>query len=135
MATPMTAEALNGITSTILSAAIDIHRTFGPGLFERAYLACLIHDLVSGSLRVETQKPIPLVHRGVRIDCAYRADLVVEGNVLVEVKALEALAPIHSQQLRTYLRLGDYPVGLLLNFGAPTMKAGTKRVVNQFPDT
>jgi GxxExxY protein len=134
MATPATAEALNEITSTIIAAAIDIHRTFGPGLFERAYLACLIHDLIASNARVEVQKPVPLVHRGMTIDCAYRADLVVEDSVLVEVKALEALAPIHSQQLNTYLRLGNYPVGLLLNFGAPTMRAGIKRVVNQFPD-
>ena len=69
-----------------------------------------------------------------RIECAYRADLVVEESVLVEVKAIEAFAPIHSQQLYTYLRLGNYPVGLLLNFNAPTMKAGIKRIVNRFPD-
>jgi GxxExxY protein len=74
------------------------------------------------------------MYRGVRVDCAYRADLVVEGQVLVEVKALESLAPIHKQQLYTYLRVADYRVGLLLNFGAPTMKEGIKRVVNDFPE-
>jgi len=130
----LTAEALNRITATILSAAIDIHRTLGPGLLESAYLACLSHELTAGGLRVERQRPLALVYRGVRIDCAYRADLVVEGSVLVEVKALEVLAPIHSRQVHTYLRLGEYPVGLLLNFGASTMKAGIKRIVNGFPE-
>ena len=133
MATSLGADTLNQITSTINAAAIQIHRVLGPGLFENAYLACLCYELRSAALRVQVQKPIPLVYRGVSIDCAYRADLVVADSVLVEVKALETLAGIHSQQLYTYLRLGGYPVGLLLNFGAPTMKAGIKRVVNNFP--
>jgi len=134
MAAAVTAEVLNRITSTILSAAIGIHRTLGPGLLESAYLACLSHELTAGGLQVERQKSLALVYRGVTIDCAYRADLVVEGQVLVEVKSLEVLAPIHSRQLQTYLRLGRFPVGLLLNFGAPTMKEGIKRVVNGFPE-
>jgi GxxExxY protein len=94
----------------------------------------LIHKLTSNGIRVETQKPVPVVYRGVRIDCAYRVDLVVERSVVVEVKALEALASIHSRQLHTYVMLGDYRVGLLLNFGASTLKDGIKRVVNRFPD-
>ena len=134
MRTAVTAEALNRITSTILSAAIGIHRALGPGLLESAYLACLSHELTAGGLRVEQQKPLALVYRGVRIDCAYRADAVVEHQVLVEVKALDTLAPIHSRQLQTYLRLGEYPVGLLLNFGAPTMREGIRRIVNGFPE-
>jgi GxxExxY protein len=90
--------------------------------------------LSSAELSIEVQKSLPLMYRGVRVDCAYRADLVVEGQVLVEVKALESLAPIHKQQLYTYLRVADYRVGLLLNFGARTMKEGIKRVVNDFPE-
>jgi GxxExxY protein len=133
MATSATADTLNQITSTILSAAIDIHRALGPGLLESAYLTCLIHELVAARMQIERQKAVPLVYREVRIDCAYRADFVVDGNVLIEVKALDVLAPIHIRQLQTYLRLGKYPVGLLLNFGAPTMKEGIKRVVNGFP--
>jgi len=129
-----TAGALNRITSTILSAAIGIHRALGPGLLESAYLVCLSHELTAGGLQVERQKPLALVYRGVTIDCAYRADLVVDSQVLVEVKALDALAPIHSRQLNTYLRLGEYPVGLLLNFGAPTMKEGIRRIVNGFTE-
>jgi GxxExxY protein len=129
-----TADRLNQITGTILSAAIDVHRALGPGLFEKAYLTCLTRDLSDAHLRIDLQKAIPLVYRGVSIDCAYRADLVVEESVLVELKAIEVFAPIHEQQVRTYLRLGHYPVGLLLNFSAPTMKAGIKRIVNDFPD-
>jgi GxxExxY protein len=129
-----TADTLNQITSIILSAAIGIHRALGPGLLESAYLTCLVHELVAAQLRIERQKALPLVYRGVTIECSYRADLVVEESVLIEVKALETLAPIHSQQLYTYLRLGNFPVGLLLNFGAPTMKAGIKRIVNGFPE-
>ena len=127
-------DTLNQITSIILSAAIGVHRALGPGLLESAYLTCLIHELVAAQIRIERQKALPLVYRGVTIECSYRADLVVEESVLIEVKALETLGPIHSQQLYTYLRLGNYPVGLLLNFGAPTMKAGIKRMVNGFPE-
>ena len=130
-----TASTLNAITSRIIESAIEIHRALGPGLLESTYLNCLTRDLANAQLPVRTQQAIPLIYKGLSIDCAYRADLVVDGHVLVEVKAIEAFAPIHSQQLLTYLRLGSYPVGLLLNFGAPTMKAGIKRIVNHFPDT
>jgi len=134
MSTSATAEALNRLTSSVLDAAIRIHRALGPGLLENAYLACLVYELTEAKLRIERQRAVPLVYKGVTVDCAYRADLVVEGCVLIEVKAQESLAPIHSRQLQTYLRLGKYPVGLLLNFGAPTMKDGIKRIVNGFPD-
>jgi len=129
-----TAVTLNQITSTILSAAIDIHRALGPGLLESAYLTCLTRDLADAHVRIEVQRAVPLVYKGLRVESAYRADLVVEECVLVEVKPIEELAPIHSQQLYTYIRLGNYPVGLLLNFNAPTMKAGIKRMVNGFPE-
>ena len=134
MSTSPTAEALNRLTSSVLDAAIRIHRTLGPGLLESAYLTCLEYELTEAKLRIERQRAVPLVYRGIRINCGFRADLVVERSVLIEVKAQEALAPIHLRQVQTYLRLGEYPVGLLLNFGAPTMKAGIKRIVNGFPD-
>lgn len=111
-----------------------MHSALGPGLLESAYARCLLLELVARNLRVEIQKPLPLRHRGVTIDSAYRADLVVENEVLIEVKALETLAVIHKRQIRTYLRIGRYRVGLLLNFGAATMKEGIVRVVNGFPD-
>jgi GxxExxY protein len=127
------AETLNRFTSTIIECAIRIHRALGPGLLENAYLCCLIHELTASRLQFERQKAIPLMYRGVTIDCAYRADLIVERAVVVEVKALDAVAPIHVRQLHTYVRLAVVPVGLLLNFGAPVLKDGIKRVVNNFP--
>lgn len=127
-----TVTTVNAITSRIIEAAIEIHRQLGPGLLESAYLTCLIRDLTEARLPLETQRAIPLVYKGVTADCAYRADLIVDRCVLVEVKATEAIAPIYVQQVYTYLRLGEYPVGLLLNFGEKTMKAGIKRVLNGY---
>ncbi|HZM58792.1 MAG TPA: GxxExxY protein [Vicinamibacterales bacterium] len=127
-------ESLNRLTSSIIEAAIRIHRTLGPGLLESAYLQCLRFELISAGLNVESEKALSLLYRGVTIDCAYRADLVVEGVVIVEVKALDSLAPIHSRQLYTYLRVADCRVGLILNFGAMTLRDGIKRVVNGFPE-
>jgi len=101
---------------------------------ESAYAACLQHDLSSAGLAVERQKPLPLMYRGLKVDCAYRADMVIAGLVLAEVKAVDAPHNVHRRQVNTYLRLGDYRVGLLLNFGAPTMKQGIERIVNGFPD-
>ena len=129
-----TADTLNALTSRIIEAAIDIHRALGPGLLESAYLTCVARDLVDAGLRIQTQHPIPLRYKNVHVKCAYKADLVVEESVLVEVKAMEAFAPLHDRQLDTYLRLGNYRVGLLLNFGAEIMKAGIRRRVNRFPD-
>jgi GxxExxY protein len=132
--TQPSAATLNRITSTILRCAISIHKSFGSGLLESAYAACLAHDLVDAGLHVERQKSLPLAHNGLTIACAYRADIVVDRLVLVEIKAVETLSPVCHRQVRTYLRLGDYRVGLLLNFGAPTMKEGIERIVNDFPE-
>jgi GxxExxY protein len=129
-----TAKALNEITETIIRSAIRVHKTFGSGLLESAYVACLCHDLAAEGLKIERQKRLPLVYRGLKMSCAYRADIVVSDRVLVEVKAVEVRSPVFERQIRTYLRLGDYRVGLLLNFGLSTMKAGIDRVVNNFPD-
>ena len=123
-------ESLNALTETIIGRAIEIHRSVGPGLLEAPYVACLAYELHTAGVRYELQKPIPLLYHGVAVDCAYRADLVVEDEIIVEVKALQTVAPIHKQQLYTYLRLSNRPLGLLLNFGAATMKAGITRVVN-----
>jgi GxxExxY protein len=131
---PATAESLNQLTSVVVQAAIRVHRALGPGLLESAYLGCLCYELSLSGVAFETQKALPLVYQGMKIDCAYRVDLVVAKSVIVEVKALEFLAPIHSRQLYTYLRVADCRVGLILNFGAPTMKEGIKRVVNDLPE-
>jgi GxxExxY protein len=133
VATTFTLEAINQITSTIISGAIRVHRTLGPGLLENAYLACLCYELKSEGLRFETQKGLPLFYNGARIECAYRADLIVEHAVVVEVKAVDTLPAAYTRQLRTYASLADCRVGLLLNFGAPTLKDGIKRIVNGFP--
>lgn len=130
-----TANELNRLTSTIIDRAISIHRQFGPGLLESAYDACLCHSLIKAGLGIEREKTLPLVYDGLKLENAYRADIVVERCVLLEVKANETVLPIHRRQLSTYIRLGDYRVGLLLNFGAMTMKDGIVRVVNRFPDT
>ncbi len=134
MSSDLTAESLNQLTSSIVQSAVAVHKALGPSLLEGAYLACLRFELSTAGLKVEAQKALPLVYRGVKVDCAYRADLVVAGHVIVEVKAIDSLSPIHSQQLYTYLRLADCRVGLILNFGARTMKDGIKRVVNDFPE-
>jgi GxxExxY protein len=127
------AERLNELTRRIIAAAIAVHRALGPGLLESAYLACLLFELKAAGLAVEKKKALPLIYRGVRLDCAHQADVVVEGCVIVEVKALESLAGIHARQLVTYLKLHDCRVGLLLNFGARSMREGIKRVVTDFP--
>jgi GxxExxY protein len=134
MPKPFSEAGVNQITERIIGAAIRIHRALGPGLLENAYFACLCLDLTKASVRFEPQKALPLLYDGVRIDCAYRVDLIVEELVVVEAKALDVLAPVHLRQLRTYTRLADCPVGLLLNFGAPVMKEGIKRVINGFPE-
>jgi GxxExxY protein len=127
------ADLLNGLTSSIIGFAIRIHRHLGPGLLEGAYAACLRHELSVAGLPFESQKAVPLVYDGVTIDCAYRADFIVDGALVIEVKAVDALVPIHMRQLHTYACLAGVPVGLLLNFGAPTMRQGVRRVVNGFP--
>ena len=129
----LTADRLNRITEIIIGAAIRVHRTLGPGLLESVYLACLAFELAEEGVGVETQRPIPVEYRGVRLECGFRADLIVEGAVIVEVKFLERLAPVHQAQMITYLRLSGCLVGLILNFNSRVMKDGIKRVVNNFP--
>ena len=121
---------LNQITSAIIEVAIDIHRTLGPGLLESAYLTCLTRDLADARVRIEPQKAVPLIYKDVRIECAYRADLVVEESGGNE-RAGSRRSRLKSQGSSPR---GSYPVGLLLNFNATTMKAGIKRIVNRFPD-
>lgn len=128
------AKEINRITSTIIESSIRIHRTVGPGILEKAYFGCLCYELGTAGLKMKAQEELPLLYQGVKIDCAYRADLIVEETVIVEVKAIESLAAIHSRQLLTYLRIAHCPVGLLLNFGALTMKQGIKRVVNNLKE-
>lgn len=128
-----TADQLNALTEQIIGAAMAVHRALGPGLLESAYEACLAFELRDRGLRVEEQKPLPVVYRGVRLDCGYRLDLVVNDCVVVEVKAVEKLTSVHEAQLLSYLRLMDCRVGLLLNFHCMMLKNGIRRIVNDFP--
>ena len=129
----LTARELNACTGAIVDAATEVHKAVGPGLLEKAYLACLVHELERRGLEVERQVKLTLVYKDLVVPGAYYPDLIVSKSVIVEVKALETVAPIHDRQVTTYLRLADLRVGFLLNFGQHTMKAGTHRIVNGFP--
>jgi GxxExxY protein len=128
-------DRLDSITRRIIGAAIEVHRRIGPGLLESAYEACLAYDLREMGFKVEQQKPLPLVYKNVKLDCGYRLDLVVNDVIVVEIKAIEQLAPIHDAQLLSYLRLSQKRVGLLINFHVRVLKNGLKRIVNDFPDS
>jgi len=126
-------EELNNITDAIIGAAINVHRALGPGLLESAYEACMVFELIDKGLKVEQQKPLPVVYRGVKLDCGYRLDLFVNGKVIVELKAVDKLLPIHEAQMLSYLRLSGCNVGLLINCNVKILKDGVKRIVNNFP--
>lgn len=128
-------QRVNGITDKVIGACIDIHRLLGPGLLESAYEECLCYDLSTMGLAFERQKDLPVEYKRVRLACGYKIDLVVEGLVVVELKAVERLLPIHEAQLLTYLKLSNISVGLLVNFNVPVLKQGLKRIVNNFADT
>jgi GxxExxY protein len=121
---------INQITARIIKAAIEVHRTLGPGLFESVYLACVLHELRQAGLRYETQKPLPVLYKGVILDCGFRLDLIVEDKVIVEIKSVAVLAPVHRAQLKTYLVLTGCAAGLLINFNVPVLKDGLTRVLN-----
>jgi GxxExxY protein len=121
---------LNQITGAIIGAAIDVHRALGPGLPESAYEACLAYELIQQGFEIEQQKPLPLVYKAVHLDYGYRLDLLVERAVIVEIKSVDSLAPIHSAQLLSYLKLSGCQVGLLINFNVDILKNGIRRIVN-----
>ena len=127
-------EELNPLTEKIIGAALEVHHELGPGLLENAYLTCLAVELSARGLSIERQKPLPVVYKNQRLDCGYRLDLVVEGVVILEVKAVERLERVPSVQLLSYLRLAKCPLGLLFNFHAGFLtRDGLKRIVNDFP--
>jgi GxxExxY protein len=120
----------NSITNTIIGSAIRVHRATGPGLLESVYLPCLRVELQQSGLTVVVQYPISLIYRGLQLDAGYRADMIVNEKVIVELKAVDALAPIHKAQMLTYLKLAGKPTGLLINFNVPILKDGVQRVFN-----
>ena len=128
-------DRLDQITDRIIGAAVDVHRALGPGLLESAYEACLAFELAERGLKIEQQKPLPVVYRKVKLNCGYRLDILVENSVIVEIKVVERLAPIHKAQLLSYLKLSSCKVGLIINFNVKVLKDGIVRVVNNFPDS
>ena len=124
-------EQLNQVSGQIVDAAFHIHSKLGPGLLESVYEAILAKELERRGLFIERQKAVPIEFEGLHFEEGFRADLVVERAIVVELKSVETLAPVHSKQLLTYLRLLDYRLGLLINFGAPLLKDGIKRIVNK----
>ena len=121
--------AVNQVTGAIIGAAIEVHRALGPGLLESAYEACLAHELGVRGLTVERQKPLPLLYKGLALDCGYRLDLLVAQKVIVEIKAVERLLPIHEAQVLSYLKLAHCPVGLLINFNCRLLRDGIRRFI------
>lgn len=115
------------LTKKIIYAAIDVHRELGPGLLESAYQACLSHELALRGIPFQTEVPLTIPYKGMRLDCGYRLDLVVDRNVVVELKSIEKVLPIHHSQLMTYLRLSGIRVGLLINFNVEVLRQGIVR--------
>ena len=128
-------DQINKITEKIIGAAINVHRVLGPGLLESAYEACLAFEVVECGLKVEQQKSLPVIYKSVRLDCGYRLDLIVEDLVIVEIKSVDQLLPIHEAQLLSYLKLSGCKVGLLINFNVKLLKDGIRRLVNELPET
>jgi GxxExxY protein len=120
---------VNRVTGDVIGAAIEVHKSLGPGLLESAYQECLARELFLRRIPFERQRPLPLEYKGIRLECGYRLDLLVAGLVVVEIKAIEAIAPVHEAQLITYLRLGGWHVGLLINFNVVVLKNGICRRV------
>ena len=124
----------NEIAKHVVDVAYRIHSTYGPGLLESVYEAIMSHELRKRGLRVIQQQPIPLVHETIRMNVGFRADLIVQGLVVVEIKSIESIGPVHKKQLLTYLRIAEKRLGLLINFNVELIKNGISRVVNQLPE-
>lgn len=120
----------NQIATTIVDAAFKVHTALGPGLLESVYRSALAYELTKRGLRVAEERGIPAVYEDIRLELGFRADIIVENKVIVEIKSIEALAPIHGKVLLTYLRLADLKLGLLINFNSELIKTGIRRVVN-----
>ncbi len=124
----------NQITEQVIGAAIEVHRALGPGLLESTYELCLCHELSGRGIPFERQKAVPVAYKGVRLDCGYRADLLVDDKVLVELKAIDSMLAIHDAQLLTYLKLGGWNIGLIVNFNVQLLTQGIRRRVLNFKE-
>jgi len=125
---------LNKITSEVIGAAIEVHKQLDPGLLESAYKECLCKELALRGISFEREKPIRLEYKGLELECGYRLDVLVASSVVVELKSVDAIAPIHEAQLITYLRLGGWKLGLLINFNVAVLKEGIRRKVLDFSE-
>ena len=126
--------AYNELTSSIIGAAIDVHRTLGPGLMESVYTPCLIYELTVRKLRFVTQRTLPIVYKSLTLEACYRLDLIVEDKIIVEVKAVAALSPLHDAQVLTYMALAKCPIGLVINFNVARLVDGVRRLINARAD-
>ena len=120
----------NELSNIIIGCAIEVHKHLGPGLLESAYQECLFYELTTKGLTVIKEKPMPIIYKDVKLDHGYRIDLLVNNKVVIEIKTVEAFTDVHTAQVLTYLKLGNYKLGLLLNFYVSTLKTGIKRVIN-----
>jgi len=118
------------LTEKIINCAMDVHTALGPGLLENAYRECLFYKLCKNGLHVEKEKPLPLLFEEVHLDCGYRIDLLVENSIVIELKSVKKIEDIHLSQILTYMKLGKYKVGLLINFNVSSLRYGIKRVIN-----
>ncbi len=119
----------NQVTQAVIGAAIEVHKALGPGLLESAYEQCLCRDLELRGVSLQRQRPVPLEYKGIELECGYRVDLLVEASVVVEIKAVTKIEPVHEAQLLTYMKLGRWKLGWLINFNVPLLKDGIRRRV------
>ena len=119
----------NKLTEIIIGCAIEVHKQLGPGLLESAYEECLSFELIRAGLQIERQKPVPVVYKDIKLDCGYRIDILVEKTVVIELKSVDALAPIHEAQILTYMKFAQKEIGLLINFNVTLIKNGIRRFV------
>jgi len=121
---------INQITEKIIGCAIEVHKRLGPGLLESAYEECLSYELKSAGFTIERQVPVPVVYKDIKLECGYRIDILVEKTVVLELKTIEAFAPVHEAQILTYLKFANKPLGLLINFNVTLLKNGIRRFKN-----
>lgn len=120
----------NELSHKVIGLALKVHTNLGAGLLEKAYQECLFYEIIQSGLICEKEKPMPLIYENVHLECGYRIDLLVENKLVIEIKSVEALNDVHLAQTLTYLKLGDYRLGLLINFNVASLKNGIKRIVN-----
>ncbi|HKO97147.1 MAG TPA: GxxExxY protein [Pyrinomonadaceae bacterium] len=125
---------INHLTHEVIGASIEVHRALGPGLLESAYRKCLRRELVLRGIPIQYERPLPLEYKGIKLECGYRYDILVDKRLIIEVKSVEALHPIHEAQLLTYLRLGGWRLGLLINFNVVLLKDGIRRKILGYDD-